>query len=140
VRERERQSEQPQTVARSRASLGFDCTYVLYPRLHGLGQGLTGRKMLGEKGGEGTEREREGESEDGVGIKDVGLVGAEVTERETGCVGTKCEPRNMGEIQLGDPPGAGVLSHRRSTATVGASIPSDPGCPGLQNEMGVTYK
>ena len=126
MRERERQREQPQTVARSGASLGSDCTYVLYPRLHGSGQGVTGRKMLGEKGCEGTERERQGEREDRVEIGDVGLVGAEVTELETGCVGTKCEPRNMSEIPLGDPPGAGVSSHRRSTATVGASIPTGP--------------
>ncbi len=74
MREKERQREQLQTGARSRASLGSDCTYLLYPRLHGSGQGMTERKMLGEMDCEGTlsvrEREREEiqwESETGYG-------------------------------------------------------------------------
>jgi hypothetical protein len=70
VREKERQRKQLQTVERERASLAPDGTYLLYPRLHGSGQGVTERK----KGCEGTltarEREREKtkwESETGYG-------------------------------------------------------------------------
>ena len=48
-----------------------------------------------------------------MGIGDWIRLGAGVTGLETGGEGTKCEPRNMSEIQLGDLPGAGVPSQRR---------------------------